>query len=73
MALLYNFTRVGNLFFLAIGMIMLIDDKISPFYNWIVMFPLGVYTFIFLVKEGFFDISKGYHDHQVNHLYTKVD
>lgn len=46
-----NFTRLSNIFFLAISLIMLIDHSLTPFYHWIMIFPMGFNIFIYMFKE----------------------
>jgi hypothetical protein len=64
--LLNSFSRVGNLFFLAISLIMLIDKQLSPFKNWIVIFPLGIFTFVYMCKEALLDYRRRKTDRMTN-------
>lgn len=50
-ALLKNFTRFGNIFFLAVALIMLINPDLSPYFRWIIIFPVLFYCMIFVYKE----------------------
>mmetsp|Transcript_23580 Transcript_23580/g.20495 ORF Transcript_23580/g.20495 Transcript_23580/m.20495 type:complete len:161 (+) Transcript_23580:71-553(+) len=50
LALLKYFMRVGNLFFLAISLIMLIEPDYSPYLRWITIFPVGIFALVFVGK-----------------------
>mmetsp|Transcript_7266 Transcript_7266/g.6566 ORF Transcript_7266/g.6566 Transcript_7266/m.6566 type:complete len:121 (+) Transcript_7266:44-406(+) len=43
--------RVGNIFYLIISLIMLANDDLSPYLHWIMIFPLGIYTLVYIIKE----------------------
>lgn len=43
--------RLGNLFFLAVALIMLIEPSLSPWQRWSVIFPFLVYMVVHVIKD----------------------
>ncbi|CAD8190865.1 unnamed protein product [Paramecium octaurelia] len=58
--------RFGNIYLLAISLIMLIDPTLSPFYRWITIFPIGLSVLLYVIIEFVLDIRRQSHDHKIN-------
>ncbi|CAD8179034.1 unnamed protein product [Paramecium octaurelia] len=58
--------RFGNIYLLAISLIMLIDPTLSPFYLWITIFPIGLSVLIYVLIEFVLDIRRQSQDHKIN-------
>mmetsp|Transcript_42776 Transcript_42776/g.49579 ORF Transcript_42776/g.49579 Transcript_42776/m.49579 type:complete len:2326 (+) Transcript_42776:18-6995(+) len=69
--LLRNLLRYGNLFYLGVLLIMLIQPDLSPYYRWIVVFPLGLYIILNALKELFLDYIRQKEYNCVNLLPTR--
>ncbi|EAS02708.2 adenylate/guanylate cyclase domain protein (macronuclear) [Tetrahymena thermophila SB210] len=53
--LIQFFKKTGNLFFLAVSLVMLIRNSLSPFKSWILISPLIFYLIVFILKEGYYE------------------
>jgi len=45
---------------------MLIDHDLTPFYHWLMIFPIGFNIFIYIVKEIVLDFQRGSTDILIN-------
>lgn len=62
--------RFGNLFLLAVSLIMLISPKLSPFYEWITIFPMGLGVVVYVLGELLLDSYKSKFDTKIDNQIT---
>jgi len=58
--------RFGNLFLLAVSLIMLISPTLSPFYEWITIFPMGLGVVTYALGELILDTYKAKCDAKID-------